>query len=145
MALGQTDEAADGTARFSLRVPPASGDAAKAVAAIGESKAQSGLVLIGDAQGSRKASITIADGKGILSLYNGDDKPILTFGEAIGNAGGSLVIGDVNSEPKVKMGSNGERYGAVLALPVGVPYVPRSGLPGSYFLGCAGGRACVPF
>ena len=39
-----------------------------------------------------------------------------------------------------------DRYGAVLAGPtLGFPYVPASGLPGSYFLGCAGGDRCKGF
>jgi hypothetical protein len=45
------------------------------------------------------------------------------------------------------MGHNGNRYGIVLAGPVlGLPLVPRSALPGSYFMGCASGDkpACVP-
>ena len=42
------------------------------------------------------------------------------------------------------MGTNGNRYGVVMALPQGLPYVPKSGLPGSYMLGCAPGPACVP-
>jgi hypothetical protein len=45
----------------------------------------------------------------------------------------------------VKFGVNQDRYGVVLAGPVsGFPLVPGSGLPGSYFLGCAGGDKCGP-
>jgi hypothetical protein len=84
------------------------------------------------------------DGKGIIGLFNQDNKAILTFGEAVGNTGGSLAIGDAGSEPMVKMGSNDNRYGVAVTFPVGFPYVPRSGLPGSYFLGCSvGSKTCV--
>jgi len=46
----------------------------------------------------------------------------------------------------VKMGVNGT-YGVVLTGPkAGFPYVPSSGLPGSYMLGCAAsGTDCHPW
>ena len=61
--------------------------------------------------------------------------------------GGLLHIGNHAGPSAVKMGHNGHRYGIVMAGPImGFPYVPRSGLPGSYFMGCASGErpACTP-
>jgi hypothetical protein len=58
-----------------------------------------------------------------------------------------MDLGLADGNAAVRMGHNGNRYGIVLAGPVlGLPLVPRSGLPGSYFMGCAGGErpACVP-
>jgi hypothetical protein len=54
------------------------------------------------------------------------------------------VLTDANSKATVMMKTNNNRYGVVMALPPGFPYVPKSGLPGSYILGCAGGPSCVP-
>jgi hypothetical protein len=124
-----------------LAFPAGSGE----VVGIGESKAGTGLMLVGDKEGNRKATfMTGTDRKGMIGIFNGD-KAILAFGEATGNTGGLLAIGDAKGEPRVKMGTNDNRYGVVMALPKGLPYVPKSGLPGSYMLGCAGGPpACVP-
>jgi hypothetical protein len=83
------------------------------------------------------------DSKGIIGVFNRAGTAIVAFGEAVGNTGGSLSIGSANQEPRVKMGTNDNKYGIVSALPEGLPYVPKSGLPGSYILGCAGGGSCV--
>jgi hypothetical protein len=61
--------------------------------------------------------------------------------------GGLMDLATASGAAAVRMGHNGHRYGIVLAGPVlGFPYVPRSGLPGSYFMGCASGQkpACIP-
>lgn len=127
---------------YSLRV---NGKSEEQIAGIGESKAGSGAIVVGDPQVSKRASITVGDGdKGIIGIFTGDGNAVAAFGEAVGNNGGSLVLGDAKSEPRVKIGTNNLRYGVVLTLPQGLPYVPRSGLPGSYLLGCAGGPSCVP-
>lgn len=143
LRLGGDNTAENGTARnYSLKFLRKSG---QVIAGIGESKAGSGALVIGDSQGSRRVSMTIGEnGKGIVGLFSANNKAILTLGEAVGNAGGSLAIGNANSDPMVKMGTNDDRYGVVMTFPVGFPYVPRSGLPGSYFLGCAGGKSCIP-
>lgn len=130
------------TGNYALRFPAKSGEP---IAGIGESKAGSGAIVVGDPDGKRRAAILVGDdGKGIIGIYNTGGNAILAFGEAVGNGGGALAIGDAKSEPRVKMGTKDNRYGVVMALPQGLPYVPKSGLPGSYMLGCAGGSACVP-
>jgi hypothetical protein len=61
--------------------------------------------------------------------------------------GGLLRVDDWMGNPAVKMGHNDNRYGVVLAGPVlGPPMVPRLGVIGSYFMGCASGErpACMP-
>ena len=126
---------------YSLTFPGKSGEP---IAGIGESKAGSGALVVGDTQGSKRASVSVGESKGVIAVFNGAGNAIVALGEAVGNTGGALAIGDANSEPRVKMGTNDNRYGVVMTFPVGLPYVPRSGLPGSYFLGCAGGSACVP-
>ena len=120
------------------------GKSGEPIAGIGESKAGSGALVVGDTQGSKRASMSVGESKGVIAVFNGAGNAIVALGEAVGNTGGALAIGDANSEPRVKMGTNDNRYGVVMTFPVGLPYVPRSGLPGSYFLGCAGGSACVP-
>lgn len=125
---------------FSLKFPAFTG----MLAGIGESKAGSGAIVIGDSKGTRRASMFVADGKGSVGIYSGDGTALVALGEAAGNTGGSLVIGNAKGEPRVKMGTNDNRYGAVLTFPGGLPYFPKSGLPGSYMLGCAGGPGCYP-
>jgi hypothetical protein len=115
------------------------------IAGIGESKAGSGAIVIGNSKGSLRASFSLGiNNKGLIDIFNSNGNPVATFGEAIGNTGGSLALGDPNSTPLVKIGTNALRYGVVEALPRGIPYVSKSGLPGSYMLGCAGGPSCVP-
>jgi len=126
---------------YSLKFPASTG--AGLLAGIGESKAGTGAIVIGDSQGRRRASMFVGDdNKGIIGIYNAQGKAILTLGEAVGNTGGSLVIGDANSEPRVKMGTSDKGYGVVMTFPLGFAYVPKSGLAGSYMLGCAPGPAC---
>lgn len=126
---------------YGLGFPSGSGE----LAGIGESKAGTGLILVGDSEGNKRATImTGTGGKGMIGIFNGDNA-VLAFGEATGNSGGLLAIGNAGTEPRVKMGTNDNRYGVVMALPRGLPYVPKSGLPGSFMLGCAGGPpACAP-
>jgi hypothetical protein len=115
------------------------------LAGIGESKAGSGALIIGDSQGRKRASMFVGeDSKGIIGIYNQSGNALVAMGEATGNTGGSLVIGDAKGEPRVKMGTNENHYGVVIAFPQGLAYVPKSGLPGSYMLGCAGGSGCEP-
>src|SRR5207244_4479373 len=119
---------------YSLKFPAKSDDPKKSgepIAGIGESKAGSGAIVGGGPEGKKRATMLVgSDGKGIIGIYNADGNAILAFGEAIGNTGGSLSIGDDKSEPRVKMGTKDNRYGVVMALPRGFPYVPKSGLPG---------------
>jgi hypothetical protein len=132
-----------GSGTYALRFPSLK-SSGEPLAAIGESRAGTGALVVSDLTGSRKATMTIADGKGALDLYNGDGTAVVSLTEGA-SAGGLLAIGDGTGEPMVKMGVKDDRYGVVLTGPrAGFPLVPKSGLPGSYFLGCAGGEGCVP-
>jgi hypothetical protein len=112
------------------------------MAGVGESRAGSGVAVVSDSQGKVRASLSIADDKGSVGLFGQDGTRILTMTEGA-TGGGLLVVGDRTGEPMVKMGVNHGSYGTVLTGPhAGFPYVPRSGLPGSYFFGCAPGPAC---
>jgi hypothetical protein len=124
---------------YSFKIP--SGDGV--IAGIGESKAGTGALVVGDKGGRAKASMSINDGKGAVSIFNGAGSGVASLTESV-NGGGLLVLTDANSYAVVKMGTNYNRYGVVMTFPPGFPYVPRSGLPGSYFMGCAAGPSCVP-
>lgn len=124
---------------YALRLPHGKGQ----LAGIGESRAGSGVLLIGDAEGRLRASMQTVDGKGAIGVFDAGGAAVLSMTE--GKTGGLLAIGDKTGEGMVKMGVNNGRYGVVLAGPrAGFPLVPTSGLPGSYFLGCAGGDGCRP-
>jgi hypothetical protein len=126
---------------FALRFPSGQG----LLAGLGESRAGSGAVLVGTLPGVNQGSITVSDGRAIVSLTD-DGRGGAAFAEAtIG--GGFLEIGMAGGQSAVKMGHNSQRYGIVLTGPVlGIPYVPRTGIPGSFFVGCASGEkpACLP-
>jgi hypothetical protein len=124
----------------------------KVVAGMGESRAGTGAIVVANRQGQTLASMTVVDddalgagtAKGAIGVFNRKGAAVLSLTEGA-TGGGLLTIGDASSTPMVKMGVKDDRYGVVLAGPrAGFPLVPRSGLPGSYFLGCAGGAACVP-
>ncbi|HSK09713.1 MAG TPA: hypothetical protein VK911_09055, partial [Vicinamibacterales bacterium] len=126
---------------YSLTVPSG---VRGAIAGIGESRAGSGALVVSDPAGQTKASLTLADGKGTAGVFSTSGIAILSLTEGA-TAAGVLALGDAGGTPMVKMGVNDNRYGVVLAGPVlGFPLVPRSGLPGSYILGCAGGESCGP-
>ncbi len=124
---------------YSLRVRYGDGD----IAGIGESRSGSGALVIGDKGGEHKAAMQVDDGKGAVNIYNSDGRGVALLTQAK-NGGGLLVLTDANSNARVMMGNNDNRYGVVMTFPSGFPYVPKSGLPGSYMLGCAAGSACVP-
>ena len=128
---------------YSLKVrSPKSPD--NVIAGIGESKGGNGALIVGDLEGRLKVSMTAVEGKGEFRVFHQNGSAVVSLRESTPGSG-LLMIGDENSTPMVKMVVNDDRYGVVLAGPVGVvPLVPRSGLPGSYFLGCAGGSACRP-
>lgn len=115
------------------------------IAGIGESRAGSGVLIIGDAQGKKLASMFVGEAnKGMIGIFGaGSGSPIAVMGEAVGNTGGSLVLGTQAGEPRVKIGTADNRYGMVETLPPSTVYVPRSGISGSYILGCAAGPSCV--
>ncbi len=129
---------------FSLKVSSdtSSGDP---IAGIGESAAGTGAVIAADDSARVRASITVADGKGTIGIFNETGTALLSFRQAV-NGAGLLAIGDAKGREAIKMDTNDSKYGAVIAGPqVGFPLVTGSGLPGSYFLGCAGGDACRPY
>jgi|GEM_PF-1606822 len=113
------------------------------VAGIGESRAGTGALVIGDKGGQPKAGMQVNDGKGTVNIFNSDGNGVALLTQSP-NGGGLLVLTDAHSNARVMMGNNNNRYGVVMTFPSGFPYVPKSGLPGSYMLGCAGGAACVP-
>lgn len=114
------------------------------IAAIGESQAGSGALVIGTSAGRRVASMFVGENnKGMIGIWSGEGAAVAVLGEAFGNTGGSLVLGTEGSEPRVKIGTADNRYGLVETLPPSTVYVPRSGISGSYILGCAGGTSCV--
>jgi hypothetical protein len=127
---------------FALRFPSAVG----MLAGIGQTRAGTGAVLAGTLPGAVRASFTVTDGRGMASMI----KEAGNGGAALTEAtigGGLLDIANARGNSAVKMGHNAHRYGVVLAGPVlGMPVVPRSGIPGSYFMGCASGErpACAP-
>jgi len=127
---------------YALAVPAlgASGD----IAGIGESKASSGAIVAASPSGAVKASMTVADGKGVVGIFNSTGLSVLSLTEGA-SAGGLLALGNAQSAPTLKMGVKNNRYGVVLTGPrAGFPLVTGSGLPGSYILGCAPGPACEP-
>lgn len=127
---------------FALRFPSGKG----LIAGIGQSRAGTGAVIVGTLAGVTAGSITATDGRGMISLTKDSMPGGIAFTESI-NGGGLVDIGNNTGDSAVKMGHNSNRYGVVMTGPVpGFPYVPRSGLPGSYFFGCASGEkpACSP-
>jgi len=129
---------------YALKVlsPGSSGDV---VAGLGESKATTGALVVGDVNGRVRASMTISDVVGKVSVLNEAGLPVASLTQSHSDSdggGGLLMLTDAAGTQVVKMGVSG-RYGAVMTGPgAGFPYVPSSGLPGSYFFGCAGGGAC---
>jgi hypothetical protein len=124
----------------SLRVPSGNG----MIAGIGASRAGTGALLVGTLGGQVKATFTVENERGLVQVSKEQNSGGLSMLEA--GIGGGLLDIAVQGNSAVKMGQNG-RYGLVLAGPVlGLPLVPKSGLPGSYFLGCAGEAppACAP-
>jgi len=125
---------------YSIRIRRGDGD----IAGIGESKAGTGAIVIGDATGTHRAAIEIDGGRPSVSIFNKTGQGVASLSQSQAG-GGLLVLANAGGAATVLMKpSNDNRYGVVMALPSGLPYVPKSGLPGSYMLGCAGGKACIP-
>jgi hypothetical protein len=122
----------------SLAFPIAAGMAA----GIGESVARSGTLIAGDGRGAMKSSLTVSKGDGFIAVNGRSGQTVVgMFPKASG--GGMFEIGTAAGVPAVKMGNNYEKYGIVMTGPtVGLPLTMGSGLPASYFLGCAGGPVC---
>ena len=128
--------------RGSYRVPFSSG----LIAGLGETSVGTGALLTGSFSGGIRGSFSVPDGRGMIaSNGNGPSGGTALLEPRIG--GGMFGLDDTRGNAAIKMGHNGNRYGIVLAGPkLGFPLIPKSGLPGSYFMGCATAvrPACVP-
>jgi hypothetical protein len=128
--------------RGSYRVPFSAG----LIAGLGETSVGTGALLTGTFSGRIRGSLTVPDGRGMIaSNGNAESGGTAILEPRIG--GGMFGLDDTSGNAAIKMGHNGNRYGIVLAGPkLGFPLIPKSGLPGSYFMGCATAvrPACVP-
>ena len=124
----------------SFRVPSGNG----VIAGLGASKDGPGTVLIGTLDGRVKHAISIPDDRATVQVEGENGAAISLMEQGIG--GGMLQI-DSKDGAIVKMGHVGNRYGIVMTGPrPGMALVPKSGLPGSFFLGCGSSSppACTP-
>lgn len=115
------------------------------IAGIGESAGGTGVLLVSTASGQPKALMSLLDATGALSIEGARGGNIATLKQSeLGP--GLLALSDDSGQVCVKMAVKDNRYGAVGTGPrAGFPYVPASGLPGSYFLGCSGGPRCTGY
>ncbi len=124
----------------SLRVPSGNG----VIAGFGVSKDGPGTLLLGTLDGQVKHTLSIPRDRATVHVEGVNDAAISLMEQAIG--GGMLQI-DSNEGAIVKMGHVGNRYGIVMAGPrPGLALIPKSGLPGGFFLGCGSSSppACTP-
>jgi hypothetical protein len=124
----------------SLRLPSGNG----VIAGFGVSKDGPGTLLIGTLDGRVRSTLSVPGGRGMVQVQGENGAGISLMEQGIG--GGMLQI-DSKDGAIVKMGHVGNRYGIVMAGPKpGFPLVPKSGLPGSYFMGCGSSAppACAP-
>jgi hypothetical protein len=123
-----------------LRIPSGNG----VIAGLGVSKEGTGTMLIGSLDGRVKATLSVPGERALVQVQGENDAAISMMEQGIG--GGMLQL-DSRDGAIVKMGHVGNRYGIVMAGPrPGMPLVPKSGLPGGYFMGCGGSAppACTP-
>jgi hypothetical protein len=126
---------------YALKIQPS---ATGAAAAIGESQAGTGAIVIGDALGRPRARMEVDPdgGSAALSIINIGGGVMASLRQSEAGAG-HLSLGNSSGREAVKMVVNDNRYGVVITGPVvGFPLVSGSGLPGSYILGCAAGPSC---
>lgn len=124
----------------SLLVPSGSG----VIAGIGASKDGPGTLLVGTLEGRVKATLSVPGDRAMVQVTGENDAQISMMEQGIG--GGMLQL-DSRDGAIVKMGHVDNRYGIVMAGPrPGMPLVPKSGLPGGFFMGCGGSAppACAP-
>lgn len=115
------------------------------IAGIGEARGGAGALAVGPSGGQRMASLSVDEGRGAFSIFSRGGTNIATLRQSEAG-GGILILGDGGGRQMVKMVVNDDRYGAVLTGPgAGFPFIPASGLPGSYFFGCAGGARCYGY
>lgn len=126
-----------------LRLP--SGDGGL-IAGLGSSVDGPGALLLGTRDGWVKATLTVPNGRGQVNVRRTEKSGGVVLQEA-GIGGGMLLLGDAKDDRAVVMGHVKNSYGLVMAGPVpGLPLVPKTGLPGSYFMGCGSQAppACMP-
>ena len=124
----------------SLRIPSGNG----VVAGIGVSKDGPGTLLIGTLAGQVRATFSVPGDRAMVQVQGVNDAGISMMEQ--GSGGGMLQI-DSRDGAIVKMGNVNNAYGIVMTGPrPGLPLVPKSGLPGSYFMGCKSDQrpACTP-
>lgn len=126
--------------RSSLLIPSGGG----VIAGIGASKEGPGTLLVGSLEGRVKATLSVPGERAMVQVTGENDAKASLMEQGIG--GGMLQL-DSRDGAIVKMGHVDNRYGIVMAGPrPGMPLVPKSGLPGGFFLGCGGSAppACTP-
>ena len=126
----------------SFRIPSVDGT----IAGIGASMDGPGALLLGTLEGRVRSTLTVPDGRGMIRVRKDDVGGGVTLIEQNGG-GGMFEIDTAKGEAAIKMGHLNHRYGIVMAGPrYNMPLIPKSGLPGSYFLGCGGQSppACMP-
>jgi hypothetical protein len=124
----------------SLRVPSGNG----VIAGFGASKDGPGTLLLGTLDGRVKHTLSIPGDRATVQVQGDNDAAITLMEQRIG--GGMLQI-DSQAGAIVKMGHVDNRYGIVMTGPrPGIALIPKSGLPGSFFLGCGSSSppACTP-
>ena len=124
----------------SMRVPSGNG----VIAGVGVSKDGPGTLLIGTLAGQVRATFSVPGDRAMVQVQGVNDAAISMMEQKTG--GGMLQI-DSKDGAIVKMGNVNNTYGIVMTGPrPGLPLVPKSGLPGSYFLGCKSDQrpACTP-
>jgi hypothetical protein len=158
-ALGATGRTAglqireDGLTRLEVSAKPDGGAALRLpsgdgglIAGLGSSVEGPGALLLGTRDGWVKATLTAPGGRGRVNVRRTEKSGGLVLQEA-GIGGGMLLLGDAKDDRAVLMGHVKNSYGLVMAGPVpGLPLVPKTGLPGSYFMGCGSEAppACMP-
>ena len=138
--LTRLDLSGNDSGGSSLRLPAGNG----VIAGFGVSKDGPGTLLIGNRSGRVTTSLSIPGERGMIQVQGENGAAISMMQQ--GTGGGMLQL-DSNAGAIVKMGNVDNRYGIVLAGPrPGMPLVPKSGLPGGFFLGCGGASppACTP-
>jgi len=127
---------------YAMRLPAGGG----LVAGLGQSRAGTGALVIGNDGGTTLGSLTTTDGRGVVAVNaNGAKGGVGLLEATIG--GGMFEISNASGNTTVEMGHRSHRFGVVVAGPYfNIPYVPRTGIPGNFFVGCASGErpACVP-
>ncbi len=134
--------AKEDTNSASLRFPSANG----LIAGIGTSRDNTGALLVGDLAGGLKASLTVPGGRGMIRVQKDEKGSGVSLLEQ-SSGGGLFEIDNSLGMSAIKMGGVNNRYGLVVAGPtLGLPLIPKSALPGSYFMGCGSQAppACMP-